>query len=252
MRERLISGDLRALYLLWLCAADDDYSDPREMIEPPVPHGLSDVSVCCGELLTLYGLDPLLLFAAAENVDAVPSSESAGQSVRMWAESIKVDRALDLLVQLLTTDTASLKASLLAEIRDSQPPVTWPTTYKQRTYADLLTQTDRLISDANAKAAAKANAKAKREAAKAEQARKARMQEMVDDPNRWLRAGEELADARGTDNYEASADILYDLGEAIGGDEGEKIVRQHAAHLALKHPTLTRLKGSLRKRGLLD
>ena len=60
-----------------------------------------------------------------------------------------------------------------------------------------------------------------------------------------------LADARGTENYKAAADILADLREAIGGDEGEKIARKHAAHLAKKHPTLTRLKSSLRKRGLL-
>jgi len=33
VRERLMSGDLRALYLLWLCAADDDYNDPAELIE---------------------------------------------------------------------------------------------------------------------------------------------------------------------------------------------------------------------------
>ncbi len=43
VRELLVGGDLRALYLLWLCAADDDYNDPAEMIEPPVPHGISDM-----------------------------------------------------------------------------------------------------------------------------------------------------------------------------------------------------------------
>ena len=35
VRERLLSGDLRALYVLWLCAADDDDNDPAEMVEPP-------------------------------------------------------------------------------------------------------------------------------------------------------------------------------------------------------------------------
>ena len=40
--------------------------------------------------------------------------------------------------------------------------------------------------------------------------------------------------------------------EAVGGDEGDKITRRHAAHLARKHPTLNHLKSSLRKRGLLE
>lgn len=190
LRERLIGGDLRALYLFWLCAADDDYNDPDEMVEPPVPHGLSEVSDRCGELLMFYGLDPLLLLAAAKDVDAAPSTESAGQFVRSWTKSMKADRAKDLLVQLLTADTACLKASLLAEIRDSQPPATWPATDKQRTFADLLAQTELLRSDANAKAASKADAKAKREAAKAETKRKARMREMVNEPKKWLRRRE--------------------------------------------------------------
>jgi hypothetical protein len=58
--------------------------------------------------------------------------------------------------------------------------------------------------------------------------------------------------ANSTANYEAAAEILADLREAVGGDEGEKITRKHAAHLAKKHPTLNRLKSSLRKRGLLE
>ena len=43
VRGKLIAGDLRALYLLWLCAADDDYNDPDETIEPPVPHGMAEL-----------------------------------------------------------------------------------------------------------------------------------------------------------------------------------------------------------------
>ena len=78
------------------------------------------------------------------------------------------------------------------------------------------------------------------------------MKEMVASPATWLTNAEKLADARGTDNYKAAADILDDLREAIGGEEGDQIARRHAAHLAKKYPTLSRLKASLRKRGLLE
>ena len=78
------------------------------------------------------------------------------------------------------------------------------------------------------------------------------MKEMVASPAAWLTKAEKLADARGTDNYKAAADILADLREAIGGEEGDKIARRHAAHLAKKYPTLNQLKSSLRKRGLLE
>lgn len=68
----------------------------------------------------------------------------------------------------------------------------------------MLAQTDLLISDARAKSAAKSKSKEKREAAKAEKERKARLLEMLNEPNKWLRAAEKLADARGTENYESA------------------------------------------------
>jgi hypothetical protein len=144
---------------------------------------------------------------------------------------------------------ASVKASLLVEIRDLQAPDDWPTTDRQRTLAQLLEQSEVLRSDENAK---QDQAKAKREAAKEERQRADRMEAMVKDPNKWLRDAEQLVDARGTHNYKAAAEILYDLREAVRGDEGDRITHRHAEHLAKKHPSLNHLKSSLRKRGLLE
>ena len=166
--------------------------------------------------------------------------------------TLNSERTKDLLLQLLSGDTVSLKANLLAEARDSRTPANWPTTDRQRIFGELLQQTEVLRSNENAKQARKAKAKAEREAAKADRERQERMKEMVQDANKWLREAEQLVDARGTHNYKTAAEILYDLREAVGGDEGDKITRRHAAHLARKHPTLNHLKSSLRKRGLLD
>ena len=57
---------------------------------------------------------------------------------------------------------------------------------------------------------------------------------------------------RGRDHYEEAAQILSDLRDAVGGPEGEKIARKHAAHLKKKHPTLKMLTGALRRKGLLS
>ena len=67
----------------------------------------------------------------------------------------------------------------------------------------------------------------------------------------WLDEAEQLVAARGTTNYKKAAEILDEMRQAIGGEKGEEITRRHAAHLVKKHPTLTHLKGSLRKRNLL-
>lgn len=256
VRRHLMAGDLRALYLLWLCAVEpyyeDDYGDSVGPVEPPVPHGLADLSDGSSDLLWFYGLDPLLLDAAGAGIATSVAVEPQGERIRRWAESLKSDQVRDLLCQLLAEDSAALKAELLTQVRDSQPPLAWPTTDRQLSLPELMERAGDLRSQADAREERKAQKKAQRAAAKAERERQARMKQMMEEPKKWLDETEALTEARGTQNYKEAADILFDLREAIGGDQGERIVRKHAAHLTKKHPTLTRLKSSLRKRGLLE
>jgi hypothetical protein len=252
IRETLIAGDLRGLYLLWLCAADDDYNDPDETIEPPVPHGMAELPGQSENLLTFFGLDTLLLKAAAEGVENEPGGVSQDKRLEDWVRSLSVEQSKTLLARFLVEDSQAIKMETLAEIREAQPPISWPTTDKKRTFSQLLEIGKVLRSEETRIRQREADAKAKRDAAKAEKERQARMKEMAASPATWLAKAEKLADARGTDNYKAAADILADLREAVGGEEGNKLARRHAAHLAKKYPTLNQLKSSLRKCGLLD
>jgi len=156
VRERLMSGDLRALYLLWMCAADDDYNNPAEMIEPPVPHGIAETATYGGELLSFFGLDPLLLVAAGSGVAPAPNAELENGPVAQWVESLDNQRAKEVVHRLLVGDTASEKARFLAEIRDSQSPEVWPTSDKQRSLDELLQKTAVLQTKQDAKQVRKA------------------------------------------------------------------------------------------------
>ncbi|MEX0792763.1 MAG: hypothetical protein WD045_06475, partial [Pirellulaceae bacterium] len=113
VRDRLMSGDLRALYLLWLCAADDDYNDPAETIEPPVPHGIAGIQAECGDLLWFYGLDPLLLVVVGMDVDDAPPEDSQ-DPVTTWVDTLDEPTTKELLLRLLKGDTSGEKARLLA------------------------------------------------------------------------------------------------------------------------------------------
>ncbi len=252
LREQLISGDLRAMYLLWLCAAYDDNEDPAEMIEPAVPHGLDTMPTLSVDLMPFFGLDPLMLKAAANGVPAFKPEEDDEDPIQVWAQSISEARSRELLRMFLRDDAASVKAELLAEIRDAGSPADWPTTNRGRSLDDLLAATEVLREKANEQEKKKARAKAVRDAAKAEKKRQARMTKMKESPKTWLAQAEELAAARGTHNYKAAAEILADLREAIGGETGDKLARDCANKLVKAYPTLTMLKSSLRKSGVLD
>ena len=264
LRERLIAGDLRALYLLWLCVAGDENFDPIEVVEPPVPVGLQEFDLKLDGLFHFYGIDPLMVDAAADLPVAngkpqkkmpAPIILSPAERLKPWLKSLSDKQAKKHLEQLLVSDTVTIKAELLAAIakdRASSKQVDWPTVELNRTFDILLTQTEVLRQGFDAVEKKKQAAKAKRDAAKAEREREKRMAEMIKDPQKWLAETERLADERGTDNYKLAAEILADLKEAIGGAKGASLARKHAAHLTRKHPTLNHLKSSLRKRGLLN
>ena len=266
LRERLIAGDLRALYLLWLCVAGDENFDPTETVEPPVPVGLQNFGLKLDGLFHFYGIDPLLADAAADlpvpnakpkkkTPTPTPIVLSPAERLKPWLKSLGAKNAKEHLEQLLVGDTAAIKAELLAEIASdiaNSKQFDWPTVESNRTFDVLLKQADVLRQAFNAAEKKKQAAKAKRDAAKAKREREKRMAEMIKDPQKWLAETERLADQRGTRNFKLAAEILADLKEAIGGAKGASLARKHAAHLTRKYPTLTRLKGSLRKHGILE
>jgi hypothetical protein len=50
------------------------------------------------------------------------------------------------------------------------------------------------------------------------------MQEMVKNPDKWLRESKRLAEEGGIDNYEATAEILHDLRKAVGATKGTRLL----------------------------
>ena len=169
-----------------------------------------------------------------------------------WIRSLSEKEARACLRKPMTEDSVSVKAELLAKSRNTVSTNLWPTVPGTRTFRSILDCSEQLREQETRREQREQAATAKREAKKAERERQKHMEQMVNEPNKWLREADTLVDARGTANYKAVAELLADLREAIGGNEGEQITRKHASHLAKTHPTLTHLKSSLRTRNLID
>lgn len=252
LRGLLIGGDLRALYFAWLCCLYDYHDDPEIRTEPPVPHGLSSIPRQLESLLEFFTLDPLAIDAAAENVPAFDPTVAQKDAIRAWIDSLSEPRRIAIIQRLLSDDPVALKTELRADLRDHQPAAEWPVSTLDRTVNQLLQSCAALREQEVAKEQRALAEEAKRKAEKEERLRQARLLAMKSNPEAWLKKVDELVKIRGTDSYREAASILADLREAIGGYEGAKFARQHAAHLIEKHPTLNVLKSSLRKRQLWD
>lgn len=109
LRDDLLRGDLRALYLAWLAAAsrwagssgsehieedeekegDEEHADaPDDLIEPPVPAGLSQLSAPLRAFADFFLIDQDLIAAAAEGSPALTASrEPMGHWVALLPEA---------------------------------------------------------------------------------------------------------------------------------------------------------------------
>lgn len=264
LRNLLITGDLRALYLCWLFVAADENNGWDEAIEPPIPLGLEQIENDFAELFLFFDLDPLVVrAAAAENLATGTKASKAlpdvaklpnlKDRIATWTKSLSATDARNVVSRFLSEDESSVKAELLAELPSTNDAVSWQTVEMNRNFKKLVEAADLLREKQNDKDEKKAAAKVKRAEAKKKKEREKRMAKMIRNPQKWLEESESLVEARGTQNYEQAAEILAELQEALSNSKkGKLLARKHAAHLVHKHPTLTRLKGSLRKHGVLD
>ena len=163
LRDDILQGDYRALYLAWLRAAELQDADDAEL-EPPVPPGLGELLPPLASFVELFGMDEHLLQAAAEaspqrqpapgippeeaiarlssaERDAFPSMELRAGLVRLAREEAHLSLALNRRLQELAGAP--------------QPAVAAP----RRTWGELRATADRLQREAKRRAAEAAEAK---------------------------------------------------------------------------------------------
>lgn len=252
VRNEIINGDLRSLFVFALCGAEDSYECYFSDGMPPVPAGIGEVSQACYTLLGFYGIGPHMLQVLSETVGPAPSQPNQIDFITPWVNEKSEIEVRKLLCELLGENTSQCKAEALAAARSELEVPSWPVTPCPYSWEELIERTNKLISEENARIRAKEEAAAKRKARKQEKKRQKRMQEMAENPEQWLAQTDALVQERGTENYHKATEILIELQQAIGGDAGKQVVYKHAAHLTKTHPTLHKFKSILRKRGLLS
>jgi hypothetical protein len=155
LRDDLLEGDYRALYLAWLRAAQLQDADDAEL-EPPVPPDLSELSPPLASFVELFDLDEYLLQAAAEAspqrqpVPAIPPEEAIAR-----LSPAERDAFLVRLARGETHLSLALNRRLQELAGASGPAASVPL----RTWGELRTAADGLRREAKRRAAAAAEAK---------------------------------------------------------------------------------------------
>ncbi|MFG0261664.1 MAG: hypothetical protein ACF788_04665 [Novipirellula sp. JB048] len=234
IREGLIAGDTRVLYLGWLACNWDE-----ESLEPPVPAGLGKLPPELAELIDFYELGSDLLAAANEQSDKLPGQAADEPDVDDWLANQSPETLRALMRRVLQDDAAAVRAESLAAMRNQSGLPTWPANPGSRTLEEL-----------RELASAKADQRKKREIASEKRKLGKRLTKIRKDPAAAISDAEKLIQSRSTQNYTKAAKMLAELRDAVGGDEGSRMADQAARKIAKKYPTLSYAKRAFKEQGL--
>src|SRR6266851_6041966 len=212
LRDELMEGDLRALYIVWLAGQqmiegyneeeDDDEEQDYEISVPPVPPAFGTLTAAQQALAELLRVPQELLVATAWHSKVVVSS--TGDDFAAWVKLLPPVRQNDYLVRLAHNEPG-LSRLLVRELRELGQDKTraTPSTGEHVTYATLLAESKAI--------------KAQLEREKREQERVARLrhlQEIHDHQDAYWHQVD-LAVGRGTGSgYDEALRLLVELREA--------------------------------------
>lgn len=149
IRDELMEGDLRSLYIVWLAGqrmigSYDDEED-YEISVPPVPPAFGTLTAAQQELAELLQVPQELLVAAARHSSAATASTS--DNFAAWVELLPQDRRNDYLVRLAHNEPG-LSRLLVKELRElSQSKAETKSSEGEHvTYATLLAESKAIKS----------------------------------------------------------------------------------------------------------
>ncbi len=237
IRDLLLKGDLRPLYVMWLAISSINYAE--EAIEPPLPAGMDSLPDCLFALADFYELDTDLLTAASVGSPPLLKTTKEGSNVSAWLDRQSKEDLKRLAQRLLEEDPASARAETLTLIRKESSADTWPTVELNRTFKELQnTATER------------ESQRVKQETDAKQKARSAELKKLAADPESVLAQIEKLVNEKKRPSYKEAAQLLIDLGEALGPDGPERM-QAEATRLSKAYPTLKAFKQELWQHGFL-
>lgn len=238
MRELIISGDLRPLYVIWLVMTAVHGGD--DTLEPPVPAGMGSLPDCLLALADFYEVGEDLLRAAAKTSPPMIDVIDLDSQISTWVARQTKSELAELVERFLNDDAASVHAETLALIRGEQGSVAWPTAEPTRTFKQLLDLSKKVETQ-----------RVQRKATSDAKARTKLLSSMAANPQAVIDEVELLVRKRSNANYVEAGKKLADLREALGPVEGPARVLKVATELREKYPTLHRLVAEFRRQGIL-
>jgi hypothetical protein len=215
IREELLRGDLRSLYLGWLAGVTAGELDGEEL-EPPVPAGLGQLSAAQQALTAFIEIDPDLLAAAAMGSPVLQTSDEDNDPTikartDTWLSELPHNENIRLLRLLLAGESLQAERQLKARY------AAWQRTLQPRQdYAPRRSVTDLLeLSIKAEQTRLQAEEKARvREEAKRKKQREKYLTNLATDFNSVWKTATQRAERGTSTAYDEVCSTIIDLSEA--------------------------------------
>jgi hypothetical protein len=209
IREMLIAGDFRPLYITHVAFNYDD-----DALEPPVPAGLQKEHYALDRLCSFYEIDSDLVSVAAEASPELEPAESDNQLIREWLKRLsKADLAANL--ENCLSEPNRFPSQLLRSIRtEFAKPVIVQS--GQRTIGELRRRAAEIDAERTRQRRAAAAKEAERLKAEAEKALQKKLAEISDNPEKTIKRIDAAIEEQNRSAYRRAAAELSMLAKACG------------------------------------
>jgi hypothetical protein len=237
LRDQLLQGDTRMLYLAWLKVVSMDEEEWEDEPEPPVPAGLKQMNASLQAFAEFFEIDPHLISAAAE------SSQKAESSSEVDLESViaKLPRKESdaHLLQIVRGEPGAV-LSLKKRLRELSGQKSSARSRSTRTVRHLFTRTREITEAAKRKARADAERKRIR-----------RLEELAGNEEvNWQYVEKLLQQKRGS-TYDEATKLLVELQDMSVYKQSDSKFRERFGLIRERYGKSTALIERFRRAGLM-
>ena len=236
LRNDLMAGDLRALYLGWLAAVDWGGLDD-DTAEPPVPLGLNQLTGSLQALANFLWIDPSLIAVAAEGAEGKAPAEPTAEALAAWTAGLSPAEKNSLLLRLVQGEGAFLGLELRRRFLEAQAERRGrsPASSARRTVAELRAARDRRAEEESRRTAEKQVREQARRAREKAEERARHLDSLVGNEAKLWKQVETAIATKQAKQYDLAVKLLRDLAELGQRTGNHQAIAQRIRQIRQQH-----------------
>jgi hypothetical protein len=249
LRDAIINGDYRVLYLAWLFGAQMEEIEEDEL-EPPVPPNLADLNAPLQSFADFMRIDEDLIVAAAEN-SASEARQADPEALKTWIHNLPANEKDEILLRLVEAPSPHLGAELRRRFQKAAATTANSTINKPlRSVQELLARAETIAEERERRAAeqkARQQAKKKRERAIA---REKYLKDLAEREDSIWKEVEALIDSKQPAKYDEAVKLLAELQDLNKTSGNENVFNATLQKICEKHRRKPGFLNRLKNKGL--